>query len=140
MLVFPNAAEGTSFALKLLEDPPFNATVDAIARTQARYAVLSSLTAERDLEVAQHMTTSLVAQDMLSIVHAHGMDKLQYYGVSYGSVLGKPHFVAAPYSRCLLFVGLTYAAMFPDKVGRLIVDGVLNATDYYTAQWSSNLQ
>jgi hypothetical protein len=39
-----------------------------------------------------------------------------------------------------MIAGLTYAAMFPDKVGRLIVDGVLNATDYYTAQWSSNLQ
>jgi hypothetical protein len=101
MLVFPSAAEGTSFALKLLEDPPLNATVDAIARTQARYAVLSSLAAERNLDVAQHMTTSLVAQDMLSIVHAHGMDKLQYYGVSYGSVLGKSYFVVAPYSRRL---------------------------------------
>jgi len=29
--------------------------------------------------------------------------------------------------------------MYPDKVGRLILDGVLDANDYLTAQWATNL-
>ncbi|EIN05294.1 hypothetical protein PUNSTDRAFT_146126 [Punctularia strigosozonata HHB-11173 SS5] len=123
MLTFPIAAEGQTFTVERLQDPPLNATVDAIARTHARYSVLGSLAAARDLGVVQYMTTATVARDMLSIVHAHGLEKLQYYGISYGSVLG-----------------LTYAAMFPDKVERMVVDGVFNATDYYSAQWSSNLR
>jgi hypothetical protein len=30
--------------------------------------------------------------------------------------------------------------MFPDKVERVVVDGVVDAPDYYTAEWSTNLQ
>ena len=88
MLTFPDAAEGTTFMLELLQTPPLNANVDAMGRTQAQYDVFGSLAAARDTDVIQYMTTSLVAQDMLSIVNASGMDKLQYYSVSYGSVLG----------------------------------------------------
>jgi len=30
--------------------------------------------------------------------------------------------------------------MFPDNVGRLIIDGVADAEDYYKTLWSLNLQ
>ncbi|KAL0564779.1 hypothetical protein V5O48_017258, partial [Marasmius crinis-equi] len=32
-------------------------------------------------------------------------------------------------------LGYTFASMFPDKVERLIVDGVVDPTDYYTTKW-----
>jgi pimeloyl-ACP methyl ester carboxylesterase len=78
----------------------------------------------------QYVSTPAVAQDMLSYIKAEqkaaGKNetdaKLWYYGVSYGTVLG-----------------VTFASLFPDHVGRLIVDGVLDAEDYYNNGWKSNL-
>lgn len=60
---------------------------------------------------------------MLSISRAHGFDKIQYWGFSYGTILGA-----------------TFAAMFPDNVGRLVIDGVVDPVDYYSTQWRSNLR
>jgi hypothetical protein len=78
----------------------------------------------------QYVSTPAVAQDMLSYIKAEqsaaGKNetdaKLWYYGVSYGTVLGS-----------------TFASLFPDHVGRLILDGVLDAEDYYNNGWRSNL-
>ncbi|KAF8954240.1 hypothetical protein BDZ97DRAFT_1928523 [Flammula alnicola] len=63
-----------------------------------------------------------IARDMLSIVEAHGRSKLQYWGFSYGTVLGA-----------------TFASLFPDKVERLIIDGVVDADEYFGTKWSNNL-
>ncbi|KAL0576742.1 hypothetical protein V5O48_005232 [Marasmius crinis-equi] len=78
---------------------------------------------EQNGDVLGYMNTENVARDMLSIVVAHGREKLQYWGVSYGSVLGS-----------------TFAALFPDKVERLIIDGVPDVEDdYYTTQWLTSV-
>ncbi|PNS15661.1 Pre-mRNA-splicing factor cwf24 [Sphaceloma murrayae] len=59
--------------------------------------------------------TSFVAHDMLQIAEALGEGgKLNYWGFSYGTVLGA-----------------TFAAMFPDKVGKMILDGNVNVFEYY---------
>ncbi|KAJ3501873.1 hypothetical protein NLJ89_g9145 [Agrocybe chaxingu] len=81
----------------------------------AKIQVLGSLARDRSANVISHMTTDNVARDMLRIIEAHGRDKLQYWGISYGSVLGA-----------------TFAALFPDKVERLIIDGVLDLQRYYS--------
>lgn len=57
-----------------------------------------------------------------TLQHSLGKEKIQYYGVSYGSYLGG-----------------TFAAMFPDRVERLVVDGVVEYSNYMSANWSSNL-
>lgn len=64
---------------------------------------------------------------MLSFVkaeHAGGKrdGKLWYFGVSYGTVLGA-----------------TFAHLFPGHVGRMVLDGVVDAEDYYRRAWKSNL-
>ncbi|TFK97548.1 Alpha/Beta hydrolase protein [Pterulicium gracile] len=69
-----------------------------------------------------HSTTDNVARDMLGMVEAHGREKIQYWGISYGSILGA-----------------TFAAMFPDKVERLVIDGVMNAHAYYNSDWAENI-
>ncbi|GAM84886.1 hypothetical protein ANO11243_028880 [Dothideomycetidae sp. 11243] len=84
--------------------------------------------------IQQYLSTAYVARDMLELVEATGrwrqrhlhtarganvasdpkLERLQYWGLSYGSVLG-----------------LTFASMFPDRVGRLVVDGVVGLEDYF---------
>jgi len=107
-------------------------------------------------DIKKYVTTISAARDMLEIVEAHGQwreaealrllriqnnmkpkrsivvpedikhkagkEKLQYWGYSYGSYLGG-----------------TFAAAFPDRVERLIVDGVVNYVNYAHALWSDNL-
>lgn len=36
-------------------------------------------------------------------------------------------------------LGATFSAMFPDKVGRIDIDGVCDAEDHYAVMWSNNL-
>ncbi|KAL2851134.1 TAP-like protein-domain-containing protein [Aspergillus pseudoustus] len=77
---------------------------------------------------AAFVSTPAVARDMLSYVKAEqkvtGQNdtKLWYYGVSYGTVLGA-----------------TFAHLFPDNVGKMVLDGVVDAEDYYNLGWKSNL-
>ncbi|KAF5125758.1 Tripeptidyl aminopeptidase [Metarhizium anisopliae] len=59
--------------------------------------------------------TAFVVRDMMQIVDALGEDgMLRFWGVSYGSLLGS-----------------TAVAMFPDKVDKIILDGVANPFEYY---------
>lgn len=65
--------------------------------------------------IVKHMTTADTARDMDLIRQALGDDKLTYYGASYGTQLGA-----------------TYAAMFPQRVRAIVVDGVLDPIDWTT--------
>jgi pimeloyl-ACP methyl ester carboxylesterase len=59
--------------------------------------------------------TAFTARDAMQIVDAVQEDGLiSYWGFSYGTALGA-----------------TIAAMFPDRVGRLVLDGVVNPLEYY---------
>ncbi|KAI8900116.1 Alpha/Beta hydrolase protein [Globomyces pollinis-pini] len=84
----------------------------------AVYAAYSELTSQSCLkhsgELIYHITTPYVCRDMDEIRKALGMKKMNYMGFSYGTVLGN-----------------TYANMFPDNVGRMILDGVANPFEYY---------
>ncbi|KAM5344101.1 hypothetical protein ACJ41O_012638 [Fusarium nematophilum] len=68
-------------------------------------------------DIGRYIGTAFTARDMLAIVDAMGGDrKLRYWGVSYGTILGQ-----------------IFAAMFPDRVGRLLLDANLLADDYLTS-------
>tara|TARA_R110002003_G_scaffold534_23_gene20372 strand:- start:3645 stop:4856 length:1212 start_codon:yes stop_codon:yes gene_type:complete len=72
-------------------------------------------------DIARFMNTPFVARDMLAIVDALGEDGLlRFWGRSYSTVLGQ-----------------TFAAMFPDRVGRILLDSVLRFDDYYSGQWAT---
>ncbi|KAK9772072.1 putative AB hydrolase-1 domain-containing protein [Seiridium cardinale] len=77
-----------------------------------------------------YVTTPVVAHDLLTFIKAKaewsGQSpsdvKLWSYGISYGTV-----------------VGTTFASMFPDRVGRVFLDGVLNAEQYYENDWKDTV-
>ncbi|KXH49675.1 hypothetical protein CNYM01_01529 [Colletotrichum nymphaeae SA-01] len=86
-----------------------------------------------DTEAGPHMTTAVTARDMLSIVEAFSASpdgnrtvldssKLNYYGVSYGTMLGQ-----------------TFASMFPDRVGHVAIDGLVDPISYQTNFTSSSI-
>ncbi|KAM7195851.1 TAP-like domain containing protein [Rhypophila sp. PSN 637] len=68
-----------------------------------------------DSQIGEVIGTTFVARDMIQIVDALGEDGLlRFLGFSYGSILG-----------------VTVAAMFPDRIDRMVLDGVANAFNYY---------
>jgi pimeloyl-ACP methyl ester carboxylesterase len=67
--------------------------------------------------ILDHMTTADTARDMDLIRQALGETQLSYYGISYGS-----------------YLGATYAAMFPDRIRAMIVDGVLDPVAWSTGR------
>ncbi|KAI0133947.1 TAP-like protein-domain-containing protein [Xylariales sp. AK1849] len=83
-----------------------------------------------DKDAGPHMSTATTARDMLSIVNAFEATEdgrraskpshlLNYYGISYGT-----------------FLGQTFASMFPDRVGNVVLDGVVSPEGYLT-NWTS---
>ena len=61
-------------------DASLNVTEQSLAKTFARAKVFGELASS--LDVSAHMSTPVVARDMLSIVKLHGINKLQYWGFS----------------------------------------------------------
>lgn len=73
--------------------------------------------------MAELIGTGYVARDMMQIVDAlHEGGLLNYWGFSYGSTLGA-----------------TVAAMFPERMGKVVLDGVLNPLDYFSGRDISQL-
>jgi pimeloyl-ACP methyl ester carboxylesterase len=79
---------------------------------------------------ARYAGTVATAQDMLHYIQLRAKDqgknpddaKLWFYGISYGTILGP-----------------TFASLYPDKVERMILDGVLELEDHYNGGWEKSL-
>ena len=79
---------------------------------------------------AKYASSVAAAQDMLHYVKLRARElgqqpeeaKLWYYGISYGSILGS-----------------TFASLYPLRVGRMIIDGVLDMEDYYNGGWETSI-
>lgn len=65
--------------------------------------------AQRSGDIAAHVTTVEAARDMDVLRAALGESTLDYFGASYGTKLGA-----------------TYADLFPDRVGRFVLDGAVD--------------
>lgn len=69
---------------------------------------------EKMNETGSLIGTAFVARDMLQIVDALDEDGLlHYWGISYGT-----------------YLGATFASMFPDRVGRVLLDANVNLHDF----------
>jgi pimeloyl-ACP methyl ester carboxylesterase len=125
-----------------------------------------SLPLEEGKDIKPYVTTAHTARDMLELIEKHGQwrenqalsmmssrqhnsrlsagwshaaadrsilpealkyepnkERIMYNGGSYGT-----------------YLGLTFAAMFPDRIHRLRVDGVVDADDYRKVLWTGNLR
>ncbi|KAG9388647.1 TAP domain protein [Pyrenophora tritici-repentis] len=79
---------------------------------------------------ARYAGTVATAQDMLHYIQLSAKDqgknpddaKLWFYGISYGTILGP-----------------TFASLYPEKVERMILDGVLELEDHYKGAWEKSL-
>ncbi|KAK2052623.1 hypothetical protein LY76DRAFT_670224, partial [Colletotrichum caudatum] len=82
---------------------------------------------DHGLPYGYYVITPAVAHDLLlafikSDAEVSGLSpsdaRVWCYGISYGTV-----------------VGTTFASMFPDRAGRMILDGILDAENYYNNDW-----
>ncbi|RYP35443.1 hypothetical protein DL767_003850 [Monosporascus sp. MG133] len=94
---------------------PFEDSPDIYAWTQNFVKACADTMGEH----GKYVNTPQTAADMNSILDAVGQsDDMIYWGFSYGSILGQ-----------------TYAALFPDRSKRVIIDGVANQNDWYASLW-----
>lgn len=89
--------------------PVFPTTPEEVAAQLVFDRFVRDVCARNDPRILRHITTANSARDMDRVRAALGQAKINYYGVSYGSMLGS-----------------TYAAMFPRRVRTVTVDGVLD--------------
>jgi pimeloyl-ACP methyl ester carboxylesterase len=80
-------------------------------------AYTSQLCATHSRPILDHMSTADTARDMDLIRQALGESKLSYYGISYGT-----------------YLGATYAALFPDRIRSMVLDGVLDPVAWATGR------
>ncbi|KAI4180539.1 MAG: hypothetical protein LQ346_006967, partial [Caloplaca aetnensis] len=101
-----------------------NSSDTAIGAVRAARAVLAKSCQMNAGGSGELLGTGYVARDMIQIVDAldddHG--SLNYWGFSYGSALGA-----------------TVAAMFPTRMGKVVLDGVVNPLDYFSGRDVSQL-
>ncbi|KXJ88472.1 TAP-like protein-domain-containing protein [Microdochium bolleyi] len=112
-----------------LESPPLNpdlltymtdwhnASDTTPAQLWAESSVLAQLCKAKLQEIGPYVGMASVSRDMMAIVDALGEDGLlRYWGISGGTALGA-----------------TVAAMFPERMDKVILDGVMNVHQYYNS-------
>ncbi|RBR25160.1 uncharacterized protein FIESC28_02068 [Fusarium coffeatum] len=99
--------------------PQFDVWEDVKTEGWQMFRQVAQLCWEEHRDTGRFIGTPFVARDMMAIVDALGQgDKLNYWGSSYGTILGQ-----------------VVASMFPKRVGRILLDANLNADDYLAGTW-----
>ncbi len=95
--------------------PDYVPTTRALERTWlTKAAGYADACAQVGGRLLDHMKTTDWVNDMESIRKAFGADRISYYGFSYGTYLGQ-----------------VYATLHPDRVRRMVFDGVVNPKDVW---------
>ncbi|WP_307849759.1 alpha/beta hydrolase [Qaidamihabitans albus] len=94
---------------------PFPVTLAEQRQRIRDTARASALCARNAGPLLDHMSTANVARDMDLLRQAVGEERTSYYGISYGSHLGS-----------------VYANIFPERVGSLVIDAVLDPVEWTT--------
>ena len=109
---------GDSTPVQCLSDGPLDPCVatdpdpDSTPEIKSSDALLQQFgdgCVQRSGDLARHISTSEAARDMDILRAVLGDQKLTYFGASYGT-----------------FLGATYADLFPQRVGRMVLDGAID--------------
>ena len=116
---------GATISLGLVEHPAATPGTPAPSPplTPAQQATWANLNAQlnphctgQDEALLTHVSTADGARDLDLMRQALGLQKLDYYGISYGTLLGD-----------------TYANLFPGRVGKLVLDGNIDPQTWFTS-------
>ncbi len=93
------------------------ATEDSLGAIDAAAAAAADDCFSVSGDVMPHMGTVSTARDIVHVADRLGFRKLNFYGTSYGTVLGT-----------------TLAVLFPDRIGRMVLDGVVDANAWWSVK------
>jgi pimeloyl-ACP methyl ester carboxylesterase len=79
-----------------------------------RFTEFGRLVRDRNADLLPHISTSDIARDMALLARALGEESINFYGVSYGSLLG-----------------VVFANMFPGQVRAMVLDGAIDPVNWY---------
>ncbi len=96
-------------SVQIFAPVPFPEVAGEVPFFEAGDNLLNDQCSTRGNKILEHMSTANVARDLEYMRQAFGDTQLNFLGLSYGSYLGQ-----------------TYANLFPETVGALIIDGVLD--------------
>jgi pimeloyl-ACP methyl ester carboxylesterase len=114
--------EDSSEIAPFIELPLFPVTPEEVNRRKEVGQLLSDFCHSRAGDLINHMSTADVARDLDLLRQAVGDEKLHFAGYSYGS-----------------YLGVTYANLFPENVGAMVVDGVLDPIAWSTGRgWQAH--
>ncbi|KAF2651820.1 alpha/beta-hydrolase [Lophiostoma macrostomum CBS 122681] len=128
---FPDAPDVENIFRERYRLPADHTSPKALAaQFQTALAMGDRCTSVLNSTAANYINTPAVAGDMLNYVSKSyelrgkpGNDaKLFYYGFSYGTALGA-----------------TFAGLYPSRIGRMVLDGVIDPHDYYSGTWAKAL-
>ncbi|KAI0892441.1 alpha/beta-hydrolase [Annulohypoxylon nitens] len=115
MTCYDNEFEAWSL---FFDQNPSNSSDAGLGSAWARGKMVAETCLKNQNKTGSLISSAFTARDFMQVVDALGEDgMLRYWGFSYGTTLGA-----------------TIAAMFPDRIERMILDGVQNPHEYYHAQ------
>lgn len=86
-------------------------TPEELRRARALFRDFGQGCLDESGDLARHISTEESARDLDVVRSVLGQEQLTYFGASYGTLLGA-----------------TYADLFPDRAGRLVLDGAIDPT------------
>ncbi|OZJ02452.1 hypothetical protein BZG36_04097 [Bifiguratus adelaidae] len=112
--------DGTEYKLFAANRPQHLAPGENVVNFAIYKEAVATQCWEKAHDFLPYVSTAFVARDIDALREAFGQELTNYWGFSYGT-----------------FLGATYVNMFPDKVGRVLVDGVTDPNGFSgdTVDW-----